>query len=105
MAFLGLVSSEYSSGSHQCQGAITKTGNGHARRMLVKSAWSYRFPARQTMHLKRKAQHASDEAKGIAWKTPTLWTLQALTQAGKNTKLVCCHHPRVGGFYLGYCLS
>ncbi|MEJ2608970.1 MAG: hypothetical protein P8179_02540 [Candidatus Thiodiazotropha sp.] len=26
----------------------------HARRMLVELAWSYRFPAHQTAHLKRK---------------------------------------------------
>jgi transposase len=46
MAFLGLVPSEHSSGSRRRQGAITLTGNTHARRMLVESAWSYRFPAR-----------------------------------------------------------
>ena len=39
-----------------------------ARRMLVESAWSYRFPVRQTMRLKRKAKHASEEAKVIAWR-------------------------------------
>ena len=66
MSFLGLVPSEHSSGGRRRQGAITKTGNRHARRMLVESAWSYRFPARQTAHLKRKATSASDEARGIA---------------------------------------
>ena len=59
MAYLGLVPSVRSSGKRRRQGAITLTGNGHARRMLVESAWSYRFPARQTMHLKRKAKGAS----------------------------------------------
>lgn len=53
MGFLGLVPSEHSSGSSRRQGEITLTGNRRARRMLVESAWSYRFPARQTMHLKR----------------------------------------------------
>jgi transposase len=48
MAFLGLVPSEHSSGARRRQGALTLTGNGHARRMLVESAWSYRFAARQT---------------------------------------------------------
>ena len=43
--------------------AQTRTGNSHARRTLVESAWSYRFPARQTAHLKRKAAAASDEAR------------------------------------------
>jgi transposase len=38
-AFLGLVSTEYSSGETRSRGAITKTGNGHARRLLVEAAW------------------------------------------------------------------
>ena len=58
MSFLGLVPSEHSSGQRRRQGAITKTGNGHVRRVLVESAWSYRFPARKTMHLRCKAQAA-----------------------------------------------
>jgi hypothetical protein len=46
MGFLGLVPSEYSSGSTRRQGAITKTGNGHARRVLVEAAWNYRAQSR-----------------------------------------------------------
>jgi transposase len=59
--------------------------------MLVESAWSYRFPARQTAHLKRKAANASDEAKAIAWKAQKrlCGRYKTLTQAGKNTKLAC----------------
>jgi transposase len=88
MAYLGLVPSEHSTGSRRRQGAITKTGNGHARRMLVESAWSYRFAARQTMHLKRKAKHASEEAKAIAWRAQKrlCGRYRTLIQAGKNTK-------------------
>ncbi len=41
-AFLGLVPSEYSSGQSRSQGSITKTGNGHARRLLVEAAWHHR---------------------------------------------------------------
>jgi len=67
MAFLGLVPSEESSGLKQKRGGITKTGNGHVRRVLVESAWSYRFPARITGHLRRKAKNASPEVKAIAW--------------------------------------
>ncbi len=91
MGFLGLVPSEHSSGGRRRQGAITKTGNGHARRMLVESAWSYRFPARQTAHLKRKAAGASEEAKRIAWKGQKrlCGRYRTLSQAGKNTKVVC----------------
>ncbi len=91
MAYLGLVPSEHTSGPRRRQGGITLTGNGHARRMLVESAWSYRFPARQTAHLKRKAMSATDEAKAIAWKAQKrlCGRSRTLTQAGKDTKLVC----------------
>jgi transposase len=47
MAYLGLVPSERSSGGKQRRGSITKTGNGHARRIFVEAAWHYRHaPAR-----------------------------------------------------------
>ena len=51
MAYLGLVPSEHSSGGTRRQGAITKAGNGSARRMLIEAAWSYRFPARISREL------------------------------------------------------
>jgi len=91
MAYLGLVPSEHSSGSRRRQGAITRTGNRHARRLLVECAWSYRFPARQTMHLKRKAVDASDAAKAIAWQAQKrlCGRYRHLVESGKNTKLVC----------------
>jgi transposase len=41
-AFLGLVPSEYSSGQSRSLGGITKTGNSHARRLLVEAAWHHR---------------------------------------------------------------
>lgn len=91
MAYLGLVPSEHSSGSRRRQGHITLTGNTHARRILVESAWCYRFPARQTAHLRRKADKASDEAKAIAWRAQKRLCARYsdLSRAGKNTKVVC----------------
>jgi transposase len=41
-SFVGLVPSEYSSGASRVQGAITKTGNTHPRRLLVEAAWHHR---------------------------------------------------------------
>ena len=41
-AFVGLVPCEYSSGTSRAQGGVTKTGNQHARRLLVESAWQHR---------------------------------------------------------------
>jgi transposase len=88
MAYLGLVPSEHTSNDRRRQGPITKTGNRHARRMLVESAWSYRFPARQTAHLKRKAATASEQAKAISWRAQKrlCGRYRTLNQAGKNTK-------------------
>jgi transposase len=36
-AYVGLVPSEYSSGESRSQGGVTKTGNGHVRRLLVEA--------------------------------------------------------------------
>jgi transposase len=41
-SFMGLVPSENSSGTLRVQGSITKTGNTHARRLLVEAAWHHR---------------------------------------------------------------
>jgi transposase len=41
-AYLGLVPTESSSGQQRSQGSITKTGNAHARRLLVEAAWHHR---------------------------------------------------------------
>jgi len=40
-SYVGLVPSEYSSGASRVQGSITKTGNGHARMLLVEAAWHH----------------------------------------------------------------
>lgn len=50
-AFVGLVPSEHSSGASRAQGPITKTGNTHARRLLVEAAWHHRsrYRAGKTM--------------------------------------------------------
>lgn len=68
MSHLGLVPSEHSSGERRKQGAITKTGNGHVRRVLIEAAWTYQSPARKTTHLRLKAEKASATVQEIAWK-------------------------------------
>lgn len=45
-SWLGIVPSEYSSGQQRHRGHITKTGNQHARRLLIEAAWSYQHPPR-----------------------------------------------------------
>ena len=68
MSYLGLVPSEYSSGSSRRQGRITKTGNGHVRRLLVESSWSYRFKPRVSRELRARSKAASPAVQSIAWK-------------------------------------
>lgn len=85
MAYLGLVPSEESSGGKQRRGGITKMGNGRVRRLLIEAAWCYRFPARRSLHLQKKAEKATEEAKAIAWKAQKrlCHRYQVLLRAGK----------------------
>lgn len=45
IAYVGLVHGEHSSGQRRQRGATRRTGNVHVRRVLMVSAWCYRFPA------------------------------------------------------------
>jgi transposase len=70
MSFTGLTPAEHSSGASVRRLGIAKTGNAHARRILVEAAWSYRRPnltgrpllkrrevcPPEIVHLARKAQ-------------------------------------------------
>lgn len=68
MSFLGLVPSEHSSGDTRHLGAITKCGNGHARRILVEAAWNYRFPARISRILQVRQEQQPKPIRAIAWR-------------------------------------
>src|SRR6185437_4400852 len=68
MGYLGLVPSEYSSGQTRHQGPITKTGNKHARRILVEAAWNYRHTARVSRVLEVRQQGQPRAAREVAWR-------------------------------------
>lgn len=68
MAWLGLVPREHSSGGSTSRGAITKAGNGRARRLLIESAWTYRLPARIAAELLARSAALPEAVKAIAWK-------------------------------------
>ena len=65
-SFVGLVPTEYSSGASRAQGPITKTGNGHARRLLVEAAWHHRSAYRpsKAMHERWALAPAAARARG-----------------------------------------
>jgi transposase len=68
MGYGGLVPSEHSSGNSKRQGAITKTGNAHLRRVLLEAAWTYRHRPKLCGKHKQRQQGVSEEIKGISWK-------------------------------------
>jgi transposase len=68
MGYLGLVPSEYSSGNTQRRGGLTKTGNTHARRILIEAAWNYRFPARIGESLQPRLEGQPQSIIDLAWK-------------------------------------
>ena len=67
MAFVGLVPSEYSSGTRRGRGPITKTGNAHLRRVLIEAAWHYRHPPRMGRPLRARQRGAASEVIRRAW--------------------------------------
>ena len=67
MSYIGLVPSESTTGQQRRLGSITKTGSGHARRLLVEAAWHYRkTPALGNALTDRQADQPA-EAIAIAW--------------------------------------
>jgi transposase len=68
MSYLGLVPSEHTTGEHRRQGSITKTGNSHARRVLVEGAWAYRYSAKVSRHLQLRLEKVPKAIQDISWK-------------------------------------
>ena len=91
MGYLGLVPSEHSSGQKRALGAITKTGNSHARRLLVESAWNYRYPARIGRQLQRRQEGQPAAVRDIAWRAQVRLThrYRRLTARGLQHNKVC----------------
>ncbi len=67
-SFLGLVPSEQSSGTKRRQGAITKAGSSHARRLLVEAAWHYRRRPAVSLALRRRQTGQPPAAIEAAWR-------------------------------------
>jgi transposase len=90
MSDLGLPPSEHSSGERRRQGAITKTGNAHARRALIEGAWAYRSPATVSRPLQLRLEKVPQVIQDISWTAQVrlckrYWRLMA---RGKNANQV-----------------
>lgn len=67
-SFLGLVPSESSTGERRRQGAITKAGSTHARRLLIEAAWHYRRRPAISLTLRRRQDNQPAAAIDAAWR-------------------------------------
>jgi len=88
--FLGLTPSEHSSGERRRLGAISKTGNTHARWLLVEAAWQQRRRLRPSARLERRraGQPAAVCARADSSARRLHGRWQALERRGKPRTLV-----------------
>jgi transposase len=101
MAYLGLIPSEYSTGSSVRRGSITKTGNGHVRRVLVEAAHAYAYPARVSRFLLKRQDGLPQPIREIAWKAQVRLCdrFRRLMAKGKlKTKVVTAIARELSGF-------
>jgi transposase len=90
MSYLGLVPSEHSSGGKTRRGSITKTGNGHVRRVLIEAAWAYRLPARVSLKLQQRQEGLPQNICAISWQAQLRLCARhkRLLAKGKATQLI-----------------
>ena len=67
MSYVGLVPSENTTGQQRRLAQITKTGSGHARRLLVEASWHYRSNPSIGKALTERQQDQPAAAIAIAW--------------------------------------
>jgi transposase len=103
MGYSGLVASEHSSGNRVQRGGITKTGNGHLRRVIMEAAWAYQHRPNVIGNLQRRQKNLalSEEVKTIAWKAQQRLhkRYRALDARGKNKNQIV---TAVGRELLGF---
>jgi len=90
-SYFGLVPTEHSSGSNIRRFGITKTGNTEARRVLIQSAWCYRFPARVTKQKEKVRAAVEKNIRDIAWRAQVrlCGRYRRLVACGKRAPIAC----------------
>jgi transposase len=101
MSYVGLVPSESTTGQQRRLGSITKTGSGHARRLLVEAAWHYRPRPNLGKALTERQADQPPEAIAISWtaqkRLHRTWT--RLEQRGKRRTIIAVAAAReLAGF-------
>lgn len=88
MSYVGLVPSEDSTGKRRRQGAITRCGNAHLRRIIVEAAWHYRHLPLMSKELRRRNKGLAPGVQRIAWEAQKRLNkrLYHLIHAGKSVQ-------------------
>ena len=104
MSYVGLVPSESTTGQQRRLGAITKTGSGHARRLLVEAAWHYRKTPRTGKALTDRQDGQPAQAVAVAWSAQRRLhrTWARLEAKGKRRTLIAVAAARE---LAGFCWS
>lgn len=107
MSYVGLAPSENTTGEKRRVGAITKTGSGHARRLLVEAAWHYRKTPAVGKALTDRQANQSPEAVAVAWSAQRrlhrVWT--RMEARNKRRTLIAVAAAReLAGFCWAVCL-
>ncbi len=101
MGYAGITPSEYSTGTSQRRGAITKTGNSNLRRLIVEAAWSYRHRPAKGPALRTRQREIPSHLNEIGWKAQhrLCRRFAALQAKGKpSTKIVTAIGRELLGF-------
>jgi transposase len=106
MSYLGLVPSESTTGQQRRLGQITKTGSGHARRLLIEAAWHYRQRPRIGKALTDRQAGQPAQAIAISWSAQQrlhrTWTrLEA--RAKRRTIIATAIARELAGFCWAIC--
>jgi len=101
MAYLGLVPTENTSDERRRQGGITKTGNSHARWLLIEAAQHYRLVPKVSKELSVRQQGLSPEIKACSWKAQTRLhkrMMQLLARGKQRNKVTVAVARELTGF-------
>jgi len=106
MSYIGVVPSEATTGQQRRLGAITKTGSGHARRLLIEAAWHYRPRPNLGTTLAERQHGQPQAAVAVSWKAQLrlhrTWTrLEA--RAKRRTLIAVAAARELAGFCWAIC--
>ena len=106
MSYVGLVPSEATTGQQRRLGSITKTGSGHARRLLVEAAWHYRKRPAIGKALTDRQADQPPEAIAVAWSAQRrlhrTWT-RLQKRAKRRTIIAVAAARELAGFAWAIC--